>query len=290
MLDNVTNNPLECPLVTVREHGPRYTAKAIITALPPKASPQKHAEAKQSGSESAPWVTDDPKVMEAVDHFTLVERRLWAGDWENYKDPLTGEHPFPSQSEADYYLARSIARRAVSEGISGNALEPFVEAVFEQSALAQREKWQIREDYRQLTISRACANLTPRVPQLSPVYAGNLIAEPDWSLKGDLIGARFFRDRYLGKMVFVVSLGKWMRWDDAKSQWAWCELGEHVEAAKATVLDIYRIAVQNGASNPDGWKGTIANSANLQVESRINAVLELAKTEPVTCPPVIPRS
>ena len=165
------------------------------------------------------------------------------------------------------------------EDIRDDALETFVEAVFEQSALAKREKWQGREDYRQRTLSNACANLIPHGPKPSTSFAANTNAQPDWSLKGDLIGARFFKDRYFGKLVFVVSLGKWLRWDDAKKQWIWCELGEHVEAAKATVLELYRIALQNCAINPDAWKGIIAAVAALQVESRIKSVLELAKSE-----------
>lgn len=103
MLDDVTN-PLLCPHVTVIEHGPRYTAKVIITALPPKASPQNAAKAQQSGQANPTWATDDPKIVAAVDHFKVFERRLWEGDWQNYKDPLTGEQPFPSQSEADYFF------------------------------------------------------------------------------------------------------------------------------------------------------------------------------------------
>ncbi len=105
-------------------------------------------------------------------------------------------------------------------------------------------------------------------------------AEPDWNLKGDLIGARFFKDRYLGKMAFVISLGKWLRWDDEKAQWRWCELGEHIEAAKATVLELYRIASQNGARNPDAWKRIVSAASGLQIESHIRAILELAKSEP----------
>lgn len=279
MLDVVTN-PLLCPHVTVIEQGPRFTAKAIITALPPKATPQNAAKAQQSGQANPTWATDDPMIVAAVDHFKVFERRLWEGDWQNYKDPLTGEQPFPSQSEADYYFARSVARWAMCEGISDDGLESFVEAVFEQSALAQREKWQGREDYRQRTISTACANLTRLGPKPSTSYTANSTAEPDWSLKGDLIGARFFKDRYLGKMVFVVSVGKWLRWEDANLRWRWCELGEHIEAAKDTVLDLYRIALQNAAKNPDAWKGITTATANLQVESRIHAILELAKSEP----------
>jgi hypothetical protein len=32
--------------------------------------------------------------VEAVDPFKLFERRLWEGDWQNYKDPMSGECHF----------------------------------------------------------------------------------------------------------------------------------------------------------------------------------------------------
>lgn len=282
MLDFVTD-PHLCPLVTVLEHGPRYTAEAIVAALPPKtftkASPLAPPQDKQEDAASADWRSGDPKVVAAVEYFKVFESHLWKGKWESAVDPLTGQYPFPSQSEADYYLARKIAFWAVNEGINISTLELFVEEVFQHSALAHRVKWQDRADYRQLTITKACANIMPPTPPSFIASAANTTAQPDWSLKGDLIGARFFKDRYFGKMVFVVSLGKWLRWDDAKEQWQWCELGEHIEAAKATVLELYRIALQNGAGNPDAWKSIIAAMAGLQVESRIKSVLELAKSE-----------
>lgn len=283
MLDYVTD-PHLCPIVTVLEQGPRYATSEIVAAFPPKASAQKKANATGGGGANSGWPAADPKVAEAVDHFKTFERGLWDGNWQDYKDPFSGKNPFPSQSEADYYLARSIARWGIKEGLSNAALKPFVEKVFEQSALAQRDKWKDRANYRIQTISNACANIplaSPLVlPSASAAFAMNAAAQPDWSLKGDLIGARFFRERYVGKMVFVASLGKWLRWDAEMTRWVWCELGEHIEAAKATVLELFRIATQNGATAYEAWKVTIAAMGNLQVESRIKSVLELAKSEP----------
>lgn len=286
MLD-YTTDPTLCPLVALLEHGPRYTADEIIEALPPRAAPPRPPTETKGTTTSAIWDAIAPKASEAVEHFKMSERLLWEGDWLNYSDPLTGRKPFPSQSEADYYLARNIARWGMREGISDAELKLFVEEVFEESALAQRDKWQDRADYRRHTISKACANIPvawpPVLSSVSAAWsmntAGTTVA-PDWSLKGDLIGARFFKDRYLGRMVFVISLGKWLRWDEAKVQWVWCELGEQVEAAKETVLELYRVACANGVSDFEAWKGTIAAMGSLQTEKRIKAVLELAKSEP----------
>jgi putative DNA primase/helicase len=278
MLDYVTD-PCLCPHVTLLDQGPRYSAAEIRAALPPKASPQKTAKTTQSATTRGRWDAAAPKVAEAVEHFKMFERGLWDGNWQTDKDRLTGYKPFPSQSEADYYLARCIARWGMNAGLSGTALKTFVEDVFEQSALAKRDKWKDRADYRTQTISKACANIPLVLPQLAAAFAASSVAQPDWSLKGDLIGARFFKDRYVGRMVYVVSLGKWLRWDATKVQWVLCELGEHIEAAKATVLELYRLACQNGVGDHDAWKGTIVATGSLQVESRIKSVLELAKSE-----------
>lgn len=287
MLDYVTD-PTLCPLVTILEQGPRYTAGEFLRAFPTKVLPQKTQQRPQGDAKGAPWDTSDPKLQAAVSHMVAFERSIWEGKWQEYTDPLTGQKPFPSQSEADYYIARQIARWGLSEGLSGAALGAFVEEVFEQSALAQRDKWQKRADYRLQTIGKACANLTSVSLFVSPTasktvaatFAVNTAAKPDWSLKGDLIGARFFADRHLGNMVYVAYLGKWLRWDEANARWVRCELGEQIQAAKATVLELYRVACAHGAADHEGWKRTISAMASLQVESRIKSMLELAKSEP----------
>ncbi|NQV93978.1 MAG: hypothetical protein HQ482_02395 [Sphingomonadales bacterium] len=283
MLDYVTD-PHLCPIVTVLERGPRYATTEIIAAFPAKASAQKKADATGDGGANSGCPSFDPKVAEAVDYFKTFERGLWDGNWQDYKDPFSGENPFPSQSEADYYLLRRIARWGKQAGVFDADLESFVEAVFEQSALAGRDKWQDRADYRMQTISNACANIplaSPLVMQsVSTAYTTNAAAQPDWSLKGDLIGARFFTDLNKGKMVYVASLGKWLRWDEATTRWVWCDLGEDIEAAKATVLELYRIACANGVSDYEAWKRTIAAMGSLQTEKRIKSILELAKSEP----------
>ena len=283
MLDYV-NEPAACPIVELLEHGPRYRASEIIAAFPPRVLAQKSADNTKRTKTNGLWTATDPEVLEALEYFRLFERALWNGGWKDYEDPLTGGKPFPSQSEADYYLLRSIARWGKQAGISDTDLESFVEAVFEQSALARREKWQDRADYRMQTISKACANISSALPpvpsSVSPAFSTNAAAQPHWSLKGDLIGARFFTDLYKGKMVYVASPGKWLRWDETTTRWVWCGLGEHIEAAKATVLELYRIACANGVSDYEGWKRTIAAMGSLQTESRMKSILELAKSEP----------
>lgn len=283
MLDYVTD-PHLCPIVTVLEQGPRYATTEIVAAFPPKTSARKKAITTQATKVNADWQITDSKVSEAVEYFRLFERDLWNGGWKDYEDPLTGGKPFPSQSEADYYLLRRIAHWGKQAGVSDADLESFAEAVFEQSTLAGRDKWQDRADYRVQTIRNACANISLASPHVltraSTACSTNATAQPDWSLKGELIGARFFADLYKGKMVYVASFGKWLRWDEATTRWVWCDLGEHIEAGKATVLELYRIACANGANDYEAWKRTIAAMGSLQTEKRIRSILELAKSEP----------
>ena len=276
MLDYVTD-PTCCPIVTLLESGDRYSTDAITTAFPPKLAPQTNTTVHHRVTNGA---ATPALVAEAVEYFAVFEKDLWDGNWTRYEDPLTGENPFPSPSEADYHLARRIAYWGAQYLHSESALQNFVEQVFGRSGLAPRDKWQDRPDYRERTVKGACINVPLGTSLVQTAFSINQAAKPDWNLKGDLIGSQFFRDRYKDRLAFVASVGKWLLWDDDKAQWRWCDLGEHVEAAKSTVLELYRIACQHGASDMEKWKGIISAAASLQVESRIKAVLGLAKTEP----------
>ena len=276
MLDYMTD-PTRCPIVTLLESGDRYSTDAITTAFTPKLGSQENTTVPHpvKGGPVIPAL-----VAEAIQHFEVYEKDLWNGNWTRYEDPLTGKNQFPSPSEADHYLARRIAHWGAQHVGSENELHDLITHVFGQSGLAHRDKWLDRPDYRERTVKRACINVTLGTSPVQTAFSINNAAKPDWNLKGDLIGARFFRDRYKDRLAFVASVGKWLLWDDDKAQWRWCDLGEHVEAAKSTVLELYRIACQHGASDMEKWKGIINSAASLQVKSRIKAVLELAKTEP----------
>ena len=105
-------------------------------------------------------------------------------------------------------------------------------------------------------------------------------SQPDWSLKGDLIASRFFKDLLGEQMKFVVSIGKWLRWDTNDSQWRWCELGEEVEATKQLVLELRRRAHLHAADHPETGAKLTNEVSGLQREPRIRAVINLAKSEP----------
>ena len=125
MLD-YTTDPSLCPRVTLLEQGPRYATDEITAAIPPKAPPNKTSKATDGGAPSGGWDETDPKVTEAIEHFKICEPDLWGGNWKDHQDPLTGQKPFASQSEADYdfvvvYDGRTSSSTLLSDGdLSGD--------------------------------------------------------------------------------------------------------------------------------------------------------------------------
>jgi putative DNA primase/helicase len=277
---NDTNGHCTAPIVTVLSTGPRYDAETLLSSLPQKQQDNAASAHGISKDEPSSSVDLQPLIDEAIQQFRHNESTLWNGDWAKCFEPFTGELTFPSQSEADYYLARRIAHWGARKNLSKSDLQDLVEEVFEKSGLAQRNKWIQRSDYRARTITAACVGLNvisafPTVTLLNSAAA----VEPDWTLKGDLITARFFRDRYVDRFVFIRGRDKWLHWDDRKEQWRWCDLGEHIQAAKHVAFDLYQKSCFRAAQNPDKGTKLISEIASLQRKPRIDAMLELAKSE-----------
>jgi putative DNA primase/helicase len=273
MLDDLENFATS-PLVTVIETGPRYSTRDLLAAFPPA-----DTQAAALGVEAEAEAPDPLIITRAAEHFSFWEPQLWLGDWEGETDVLTGRGPFPSQSEADYYLAREIARWGLREGILPGNLKQFSTQIFEQSALADRAKWR-QGGYRDRTIKAACTGLTVPSGSTSTLFGHPLRKQPDWTLKGDMIASRFFRDLHLNSWVYVPAHDRWLRWCDDRSRWLWCDLGEQTEAAKEVVLELYRLACTQAAQSPEKGQRLIAEVSGLQREPRIRAVLTLAKSEP----------
>ena len=80
---------------------------------------------------------------------------LWNGQWEVREIFGIGPTGYPSQSEADDALVHALAREAVKQRVAPDQLHATVEAAFSLSALAQRDKWAGRPDYRERTVARA---------------------------------------------------------------------------------------------------------------------------------------
>jgi putative DNA primase/helicase len=269
----------EQPMVTILETGPRYDLAAILAAFPTAVSlasalPPASAATEQPNPDDARELS-----RKAVAYYQEHEPDLWAGRWQDYRDSLSGEKPFPSQSEADYSLCRRIGYWGRDHGVPSAELPLFVETVFSQSALADRDKWRQRKDYRTRTVAKACDGLIS--PLMQAATSSNCPqGQPDWSLKGDLIAARFFKDLLGERMKFIVSIGKWLRWETDDNQWHWCELGEEVDATKQLVRELLRLTYLRAAEHPDTGQKFINEVSGLQREPRIRAVIELAKSEP----------
>ena len=276
---NNTNTPCVPPVVTILSTGPTYEAKILLSSLPQRQQDNVTPPHGFSKNEPANLVDLHSLIDEAMQYFQQNESTLWEGGWAKCFEPFTGELTFPSQSEADYYVARQIARWGNRKNLSKSDLHTFVEKVFEKSGLAQRDKWTQRGDYRERTIRSACDGLGYISTKPGTLSDHNTLVEANWDLKGDLIAARFFRDRYIDRFVFIHGRDKWLHWNDQKKQWVWCNLGEHIQAAKQVALELYHQSCLQAAQNPDKGPKLIGEMAGLQRKPRIDAMLELAKSE-----------
>jgi len=275
MLDEQKQNCT--PEVRLISKGPYYCVEdlyaALRGALKPKAGYQGHAHV--TAQESSP-LFDAAEITAAVDHFQAAEPYLWGGKWQEARDALTGAVRFPSQSEADMYLASEIARRGAAKGFTDGVLEDYTEVVFGHSVLAQRDKWQDRQDYRQRTVEKACAGVVPST--MAGMQAGQTVM-PEWKLKGDVRAAKYSRDLYIGRLVYVRGIGKWLRWCIATERWLWCELGEEVRMITKALIQLYRLACRAAQGmDADAGKRLIGEVAQLQTTHKIHAVLKLIQS------------
>ena len=195
-----------------------------------------------------------------------LEPRLWAGDWQRTVTDL-GAAGYESQSDADLALAGSIARLAARDGVPREALAAIVEAVFNKSGLAARDKWRDREDYRKRTISKA----------ISDVQAQGQASGAFPESHGDVFNGQIFAKVNRGKLLHVPQAGKWLRWDGAV--WESCGLGEEIQAAKDVTGHMLRTAAEIHAVDPDKGKRLIGHAVKSQNLNRLEAMLRLGATE-----------
>lgn len=289
MLDQ--HSPPTAPLVTLVQTGPEYTARKLVTALPRSAKSSKPAAplALMAAASTEPGARDDVRlkfrdeIQRAVEDCRSYDADLWSGDWSKAKDPFSGHPKYPSQSEADYDQARTLARWFSNKGITGDELPVVVEAAFEQSGLAARDKWQNRRDYRERTLASACAGLSQSPTSTNAATrsygaakAGN--GTVDWAIKADLRSARYFSANNLGKYLYIHDKGSWLRWD--AERWRWSEKGEEVEAAKTCAVALTTEAALVAATDPDRGAKLVREAAEAHKEPRIMAMLKLARSEP----------
>lgn len=265
-----------CPLTTVIATGPRYTALTIEAALPK--APPKAASVKYDSVPTDP--AHLPLVDSAASRLMAAQPKLWAGEWASIKG--IGKKPiYPSQSEADMALASHIVRDLVEYDAPTEMLGTLAEAVFNRSALADRDKWQTREDYRSATIGRACASATASAP---PARANAPIVTVDYSKHGDVRNAAYFADSSAGEIAYIPQPERWMQWQN--SRWVMCLNGEEVERAKEVCKALYDAAGAKLSEDPEKGQKYVREAVQAHLLPRIKAMLELAKSDPKLVVPV----
>jgi putative DNA primase/helicase len=182
---------------------------------------------------------------------------------------------FNSQSEADLSLASKIAHALARKGMPVDQLAESIERIFNQSALANREKWWGRDDYRERTIEKAIEGVRNR-DEIRRSGAGRASAE-HINYK-DVRNAELFAKLYKGEFIFEPASSKWYRWDGGR--WKPCELREQYEAAKQVGIQLLDEANQRlGLGDPSGdYLKREAISAHTL--ARIEAMVKLATSIP----------
>lgn len=204
----------------------------------------------------------------------VAEKRpaLWVGAWQNHA------LEYPSQSEADYALCGAIAREAVRLGVADDALADTIMSVFQNSALYREEKHRQIEQYAiPKIVAEALAQKVQATRQADLVTQTDDGAELAIHEPGDILAGRTYARAMSGKLLYVGQAGKWMRWDGTR--WEWCACGEEMAAAKYVAGKTLDHATTLFKADPAKHKKLMAFATSLQNLKRMQAMIELAKSE-----------
>lgn len=104
--------------------------------------------------------------------------------------------------------------------------------------------------------------------------------KPEDETLGDIANGRYFASIHRGKLKYVFAAKKWLKWDDQR--WAWCESGEHLEAAKLVADKMLDFATANLKANPNDpeAKRQMAHAIKSRDERRLHSMIALAQSEP----------
>jgi putative DNA primase/helicase len=256
------------PTVTCEYFAHWYTAEQLMAAFPSKNPTNKKRKSSRSGPGS-----DSTESSELTPVATAVAARyprLWKGEWA--EAPMAdGTIGYPSPSEADLALAGHIARACRAAGVTRSELPEVVEKVFDQSALGQSEKWRSRPDYRDRTIAVALNGLE----SADIVLQGAVLTLES---HGDVRNAKAFSQMAKGTFVYVATRNRWLRWDGYR--WELCEKEEQVAYAKDVCREILAEASRIFAQDQERGKRLVQDAMAAHSLPRINAMLELAVSEP----------
>lgn len=215
----------------------------------------------------------DPALVESLSAWTAENHsRLWEGRWQGKPGDLGGTE-YSSQSEADMALVGHLAREAVKRGVvAPETLTATVMATFERGGLYRPEK---RRQVEQYAVPKAVASALESVkPVMEDAAATDFAtAEP-----GDIIAGRLFARYCQDRLIYAAQAGRWLSWDGTR--WVWCSRGEEMAAAKKVAAKVLEHAGKLYAQDPERNKRRMAFAMRLQNLSRLEAMIELAKSEP----------
>lgn len=220
----------------------------------------------------------DPAQVEVLaKRMADKQASLWAGDWELVETDF-GTTGYPSQSEADFAMCGYIAREALRLDVTDESLPDTVMSVFERSGLYREKKHkQVAEFAIPKIIAEVLADKAEAVEKANQVAQTPEGEELATHEPGDILAGRTFARAMRGKLRYMGAADKWLTWDGAR--WAWCACGEEMAAAKKVAGKILDHAAKLFASDPTRYKKLIAFATSLQNLKRLQAMIELAKSE-----------
>lgn len=112
----------------------------------------------------------------------------------------------------------------------------------------------------------------------SALSSAQLFQPVDWSVHGDVRNARHFTAMFIGRLLYIHGLKKWLRWSD--DRWVLCNKGQEIEAAKHAAQTMMGDASASLAVDPDQGKWRVKEAVAAHHVSRIEATLKLARSEP----------
>lgn len=220
----------------------------------------------------------DPAQVESLaKRMADKQASLWSGDWELVETDL-GSTGYKSQSEADFAMCGYIAREALRIGVTDESLPDTVMSVFELSGLYREKKHkQVAEFAIPKIVAEVLADKAEaeeKANQVAQTPEGEELATHE---PGDILAGRTFARAMRGKLRYMGAADKWLRWDGAR--WAWCSCGEEMASAKKVAGKILDHAAKLFASDPTRYKKLMAFATSLQNLKRLQAMIELAKSE-----------
>jgi hypothetical protein len=185
----------QTPSVAMVNIGPKHRAEVLMGAF---AAPV--AKAMPTPSTVVPAGASKGVWTDIEDAVRSANPVLWEGDWSKPAARRRGV-PYDSQSQADLALAGQIARECARARVPRAMWHEAVESVFGHSMLANRSKWQDREDYRYATIELALEG----VPEVQEELL-------DPNSHGDIRNAKAFALRSVNRLLYVTTRNRWLIW------------------------------------------------------------------------------